>query len=78
MTPEEAAAKLTPAQRRALLQDEYMIEHLPFMDRDTIISLGIACRAWPEKHTSDGSWRTWLTPFGVEVRRVLVPGWGAN
>jgi hypothetical protein len=74
MTPVEAAEKLNTSQRIALLRDENAIEHLHTWDRDELISLGLAARAWP-KHTSDGTWRTWLTPFGIEVRRALAPGW---
>jgi hypothetical protein len=74
MTPAEAAEKLNASQRFALLRDENAIERLRARDRDELICLGIACRAWP-KHTSDETWRTWLTPFGIEVRCVLAPDW---
>jgi hypothetical protein len=72
MTPDEAVAKLNDRQRSALLCDERAIEQLSTEDRDGIIVLGIACRAWPQYA---GGWRTWVTAFGVEVRKVLAPKW---
>ncbi len=67
LTFTEIIAKLNPVQRRALVTDERAIEQLPFQDRDQILWLGLARRAWPE-YTGDGQWRTWLTTLGVAIR----------
>lgn len=75
MTPSEAAAKLKHRQRDALLSDERAMEMLSTEDRDEIIVLGIACRAWPQYASG---WRTWITTFGVEVRKVLAPKWSGS
>lgn len=69
-TVEEIIAKLNAVQRRALCTDERTIEDLAFQDRDQIIWLGLAKRAWPE-YTGDGQWRTWLTTLGIAVRLQL-------
>lgn len=72
MTAAEAAARLNDQQRAAVLGDERDIEQLDYRDRDEIIVLGIAARAWPQYA---GCWRTWITTFGVEVRKHLAPEW---
>lgn len=69
----EIVELLNPAQRTALLTDERAIEQLPFQDRDGIIVLGLARRAWPN-YTADKQWRTWLTPLGLAIRVRLAPG----
>ncbi len=71
MTAREVALALNENQRTALCVDERAIEQLHWRDRDTLIVLGVACRAAPAK-TADRSWHTWLTPLGIEVREMLM------
>jgi hypothetical protein len=68
----EIIEQLSDTQKFALLTDERAVENLPFQDRDQIIWLGLARRAWP-RYTGDKQWRTWLTPLGVSVRNRLAP-----
>lgn len=70
MTTQEIAKGLSDVQVRALMTDERAIELLDFRDRDEIIAMGLARRAWPSQ-TGDERWRTWLTPLGIEVREIL-------
>jgi hypothetical protein len=69
---ESIISQLSGAQKSALLTDERAVEELNFRDRDEIIDLGLARRAWPD-HTGDRAWRTWITPLGIEVRMRLAP-----
>lgn len=55
---------------KIILGGEAEIERCDFRDRDDIIAAGLARRAWP-KETSDGMWKTWMTPLGCEVRDIL-------
>lgn len=70
MSPHEIAKSLSGVQVRALMTDERAIEQLDFRDRDHIIMMGLAKRAWPSQ-TGDEQWRTWITPLGIEVREIL-------
>lgn len=69
---EEIIEFLSPTQRQALLADERAIEELPFRDRDQIIWIGLARRAWPQ-YTGDKQWRTWLTVLGQSIRNRMAP-----
>lgn len=59
--------ELNPAQKTALLNDERALECLDASDREALIRMGIVKRSRPETNAS-GQWRTWITPFGCEVR----------
>jgi hypothetical protein len=53
-----------------VLRGEKAIEVSEFRQRDEIISTGVARRAWPKE--TGGSWQTWMTPLGLEVREILA------
>jgi hypothetical protein len=57
LTARKIAATLSDGMIRTLLSGEGAIEQSPFRERDEIIGLGLARRAWP-RETSGGSWQT--------------------